>query len=180
MKALSLWQPWAHAVVHFGKTIENRVKWTGCNYRGPLAIHASKGYGSATEFDEACETIADVLSQTGRGDVWKRFVAKCLETITDRSGNSMWAPAPTLPRGGVIGRANVVGVVKREPITLFNQSGFRALTTVGIRDLTDVEKRWHFGAFALVLADQQPVAFLPWKGKQGFFDVPDDQIVVGQ
>lgn len=38
MKALTVQQPWAWAIVHGGKTIENRTQlW---KYRGPLAIHA--------------------------------------------------------------------------------------------------------------------------------------------
>ena len=38
MKAITVRQPWAWAIVHGGKTIENRaLAWS---YRGPLAIHA--------------------------------------------------------------------------------------------------------------------------------------------
>lgn len=40
MKALSLWQPWASAIAAGVKKIETRSRRT--NYRGPLAIHASK------------------------------------------------------------------------------------------------------------------------------------------
>lgn len=40
MKALSVRQPWAWAIIHAGKDIENRTWAT--NYRGPLAIHAGK------------------------------------------------------------------------------------------------------------------------------------------
>lgn len=42
MKALSIQQPWAWAIVHGGKTIENR-SW-GHRYRGPVLIHAAKKY----------------------------------------------------------------------------------------------------------------------------------------
>lgn len=38
MKALTVQQPWAWAIIHGGKLIENRTQqW---QYRGPLAIHA--------------------------------------------------------------------------------------------------------------------------------------------
>jgi hypothetical protein len=40
MKALSIRQPWAWAIVSGLKTIENRSWQT--NYRGPLLIHAAK------------------------------------------------------------------------------------------------------------------------------------------
>ncbi len=40
MRALTVQQPWAWAIVQGGKLIENRTQlWT---YRGPLAIHAGK------------------------------------------------------------------------------------------------------------------------------------------
>jgi hypothetical protein len=40
MKALSVCQPWAWAILHGGKAIENRSRRT--HYRGPLVLHASK------------------------------------------------------------------------------------------------------------------------------------------
>lgn len=40
MKALTIRQPWAWAIMHAGKRIENRTReWA---YRGEIAIHASK------------------------------------------------------------------------------------------------------------------------------------------
>lgn len=38
MKALTVQQPWAWAIVHGGKDVENRTQ--AWRYRGPLAIHA--------------------------------------------------------------------------------------------------------------------------------------------
>jgi hypothetical protein len=40
MKALTIRQPWAWAVVHGGKNVESRRRRTA--YRGPLLIHAAK------------------------------------------------------------------------------------------------------------------------------------------
>ena len=42
MKVLSVRQPWAWALIHGGKDIENRDWKT--NYRGPLAIHAGQKF----------------------------------------------------------------------------------------------------------------------------------------
>lgn len=39
MKALSIRPPWAYAIAHLGKRVENRTWRT--NYRGPILIHAS-------------------------------------------------------------------------------------------------------------------------------------------
>ena len=44
MKCLSIHQPWANAILHLGKNVENRT-WS-TNYRGPLLIHAAKSRGS--------------------------------------------------------------------------------------------------------------------------------------
>lgn len=40
MKTLTVKQPWAWAIIHGPKRIENRSWWT--RYRGPLLIHAAK------------------------------------------------------------------------------------------------------------------------------------------
>jgi hypothetical protein len=47
LPALSLRQPWAHAILYFGKTIENR-SW-GTNYRGRIRIHAAKTWDTDGE-----------------------------------------------------------------------------------------------------------------------------------
>lgn len=44
MKAISLWQPWASAIPMGLKRFETR-KWS-TKYRGPLAIHAAKCWGT--------------------------------------------------------------------------------------------------------------------------------------
>jgi len=40
MRVLTVRQPWAWALIHAGKTVENRVRNVAGDYRGPLAIHA--------------------------------------------------------------------------------------------------------------------------------------------
>lgn len=40
IKALSIRQPWAYAILHLGKDIENRSR--GTSYRGRFLIHAAK------------------------------------------------------------------------------------------------------------------------------------------
>ncbi len=44
MRALSIHQPWAWAILQAGKTVENRT-WS-TKYRGPLLVHASKSRAS--------------------------------------------------------------------------------------------------------------------------------------
>ena len=82
MKALSIRQPWADAIVWHGKDVENR-SWT-TRYRGPVLIHAAKKWGP----DERAD-LAWVEDAT----------ASKLEDV-DR---------PLL--GGIVGRAEIVDCV---------------------------------------------------------------------
>jgi len=45
MKAISIQQPWAWAILHAGKNVENRT-WTH-DYRGPVLIHTGKKFDLA-------------------------------------------------------------------------------------------------------------------------------------
>lgn len=40
MRVLTVRQPWAWAIIHAGKDVENRVRNIAGTYRGPVAIHA--------------------------------------------------------------------------------------------------------------------------------------------
>jgi len=87
-KALSVRQPWAWAIIHAGKDVENR-SWQavnhGLNVRGRIAIHASKGLGKS-EYD----------------DVFQFFVEQNVK-----------CPHPAdLQRGGIIGSVEVFDVVR--------------------------------------------------------------------
>jgi len=149
VKALSLRQPWAHAVLHGGKRIENRVAWTNSSFRGEFLIHAAKGM-TCDEYDNA------VIWAGLRGLAWAN-------TVPDMK---------TLERGGIVGIARVVGVVKPDkgtPCGATIESGPRH----GY-GLTPDEARWWMGAFALVLDDVRATPFVPCKGALGFFAVPDD------
>lgn len=90
--ALSVRQPWAWAIIHAGKDIENR-SWQGSNpglrFRGSVCIHASTGM-TRDEFDSAIEDI-DYAS-----------------TIVDRLPQ-----AKELVRGAIIGVVDVVDVIRK-------------------------------------------------------------------
>jgi len=87
--ALSVRQPWAWAIIHAGKNIENRghVAITkGGMKRGRIAIHASKGmtqeeYASAYDFMRSIDVVCP--------------------------------PPGALIRGGIIGSVDVVDIVTR-------------------------------------------------------------------
>ena len=83
MLALSVRQPYAHAIIHMGKTIENRT-WAP-KYRGPLLIHAGKAMTKADY-----EDFVEFARASRLGHVPAR---------------------EDLQRGGIIGSVNLVGIV---------------------------------------------------------------------
>ena len=55
MRILTVRQPWAWAIIHAGKTVENR-RWSN-DYRGPVAIHA----GLRFDHDWASAALDDAM-----------------------------------------------------------------------------------------------------------------------
>lgn len=85
--ALSVRQPWAWAIIHAGKDIENR-SWQAVNHglrrRGPICVHAARGM-TRGEYEDAASFMRSI-------------------------GCDCPAPADLL-RAGIIGTVNVVDVV---------------------------------------------------------------------
>lgn len=116
--AISIRQPWAWAIIHAGKDVENR-RWS-TSFRGPVCIHASQGM-TKREYGEFEGMFA--LD-------WK---------IPE-------VPEPEdLPRGGIVGVAEITGCV--------NRSG----------------SPWFSGPWGFTIANAKPVEFIPCKGALGFF-----------
>lgn len=95
-KALSIRQPWAWAIVHAGKDIENR-DWP-TRYRGSVCIHAAKGMGKA-EYSAAASFITRTLGQAPDQEWLSRWHGVC-------------AAPYRLDRGGIVGVAEIVGCVE--------------------------------------------------------------------
>jgi hypothetical protein len=115
MKCLSIRQPWAWAILHADKDVENRTWAT--DYRGPILLHA----GQKLE-DQAVSEIEAAFGLIVPDD---------------------------LPRGGIVGAVRIVGCVQESASS------------------------WFSGPFGFVLADSQPLPFLPLRGQLGIFDVPE-------
>jgi hypothetical protein len=92
-RALSIYQPWAWAIIHAGKTIENR-SWKP-RYRGPLLIHASKRPPRTKDIIDMFETMK--LAGVHTGDLPTEVLDE----------------PERLKLGGVIGRVDLVDVVDR-------------------------------------------------------------------
>ncbi len=118
MKALSIRQPWAWLIVNGHKDIENR-SWP-TRYRGEFLVHAGKGC-TQREYYEAREFAASL---------------------------NVWMPElEDLPRGGIVGKANIVGCVESS------------------------SSPWFFGDYGFQLTNAEPLDFVSCKGRLGFFNV---------
>lgn len=121
--ALSVRQPWAWAIIHAGKDIENRG-WKypnpGLNYRGPVCIHASTGM-TRDEFDDAIEDIDYAATNVGKLPQARELVRGAIIGTVDvidlvRQSNSKWWCGPV---GLLLANPRAV-----EPIPCKGQLGF--------------------------------------------------------
>lgn len=129
--ALSIRQPWAWAIIHAGKDIENRSPHSvrhmfrnGSMYTGNIAIHAAKGM-TQYEYDDARHTMHDI-------DV------DC-------------PPPAELARGGIIGTAYIDGVVREHESPWF--FGPRGLILKNPRRVDFIPSVGSLGLFAWKRAD---------------------------
>ncbi|WP_141576072.1 hypothetical protein [Actinomadura sp. WMMA1423] len=88
VRALTIWQPWAHAIAHLGKSIENRQWMT--HHRGPIAIHAAASAGTREQQKRAVGFVARL------GNTWTRAVQEEMEI-----------------RGAVVAVARLTGVCSK-------------------------------------------------------------------
>ncbi|MER7522606.1 hypothetical protein ABTZ44_07530 [Microbacterium oxydans] len=67
MRILTVRQPWAWAIIHGGKDIENRVRNIAGDYRGPVAIHAA--IGKTADLNDRQERMLLAADEGGRGGI---------------------------------------------------------------------------------------------------------------
>jgi hypothetical protein len=65
MKVLTVKNPWAFLIIHYGKDIENRTRKT--NYRGRIAIHASMQSDKGAYLWQAKDPVLNRAFQAIRG-----------------------------------------------------------------------------------------------------------------
>jgi ASCH domain. len=147
MKALSLIQPWATLIAVGAKRVETRA-WS-TDYRGALAIHASKWLTQAGrvlnhDVPECCqgEPFCSALTQGG------------IERIAD------------LPSGAIVAVARLVGV---RPTATFDVDGYE-------REFGDYYPGRY--AWCLDDVRQLPVP-IPYRGARGLWELPDDVLSAG-
>lgn len=156
MKALTVCQPWAWAIIHGGKLVENRTSvWS---HRGDLAIHAGKRVSDRGVFSPLVV------------DAWRRKGGAVTEAIA--TDDVIRPSCPAGPLGAIIGIVTLVDVHISMPgccdspwaETSYQENGGKTR-----RDITH-----------LVLENPRPVTPVPCLGKQSLWNVPpdiEDQVV---
>lgn len=155
MKCISLWQPWA-SLIGRGKSIETR-SWA-LSYRGPIAIHAAKRFtGEEVDLcnEEPFRTCLQDFAQHTPDGVFTRF---------------------KLPLGAVVA---VVRLTECLPTSRAGWAVFDGPPFIkGSLIINHIERKfgdYSPGRYAWLLSDirilPEPI---PFKGSQGFFEVPDD------
>jgi len=149
MMAISLWQPHATLFAIGARQIETRGDWVlSRKYRGPLLIHAAKRWSNELHYEYRAA---------------RRFLFE----------NGFAAPtdlqqmAGEIPVGETLGKILAIGeLYDIKPIPDVPTEGFDRF----------------FGCFGpgragLFLRNLRPVLpLIPFTGKQGFFDVPDELV----
>lgn len=154
MKAISLWQPWASAVARGAKTIETRSWRT--NYRGPLAIHAAKR-------KVICELIHYGSMWGWRGALGLRDTG----TIFD------------IPFGAIIAVCELIDCRPTGTFTVDELDTHRGQGAY----VWDERMLGNFepGRFGWILRGARPFPEpIPYRGRQGFFEIPDDIVTGGE
>src|SRR5690348_6608283 len=171
MKALTLTQPWASLVAIGAKRIETR-SWS-TSYRGPLAIHAAKGFPkSAQEFTQ----VPPVSVLFGRHYEYPRGVV----LATCRLVNCV--PTQTLLREAACERCDGKGTVDSWQDGMPGQEycptcdGNRVVFVPGGKLSTQEQQFGDYGEgrYAWMLDDIQPVPFIPAKGALGLWEWTQD------
>ena len=145
MRILTVRQPWAWAIIHGGKDIENRVRNIAGAYRGPVAIHAAKTYNH------------EEWVRFGRANIG----AYCRALDTRDS----------LTAAAIIGVVDLVDVHVARPAASGRLVDWAEHTKPG--ELCSPWAEWD--AYHLVLANPRPLAEpIPYKGALGLRRLDDD------
>lgn len=164
MRILTVRQPWAWAIIHGGKDVENRVRNLAGDYRGPVAIHAGLAlFEDEGQYREVNRVIVSELNgwPAGDADLW--------------GSDSIEASDPQFVYGAIIGVVDLLDVHDGRSESLHSNDGERIATQPC--SLWAQEDVHH-----LVLANPRPLAEpIPYKGALGLrktnFGIEGDWLV---
>lgn len=139
MKTITLTQPWATLVTIMAKQIETRSWKT--NYRGPLAIHAAKGF------------------------------PKDAQALRKLAPFRQYLDGHNLPLGAIIATCNLIACVRIISVSCTFNAGILAGVTIPPNEPELSFGDYRPGRWAWILSDIQPLKNpLPAKGSLGLWD----------
>lgn len=151
MKGISLWQPWASAMAFGSKTIETR-HWS-TNVRGTIAIHAAK--------------------RKNRDELLRLSCFRHWQAAMSQQGDDFFE----LPFGAIVAVGELVDCRPTDSFSLSEiyaaryAKGFSAAASWNENDMGD----FALGRFGWVFKSLRGLKTpIPFKGSQGFFNVPDE------
>ena len=147
MKAISLWQPWAHLIAIGAKTYETR-SWS-TPYRGLMAIHAARHWTTRMATQCYQEPFFTILARAGT-----RFPARC-------DGANL--PALGFDFGAVIAVASLLHVSPTRDVL-----PHLGPNEVAFGDFSHDRFAWQYENVVLL---PEPI---PCNGRQGLFELPAD------
>jgi hypothetical protein len=168
MRAITVRQPWAWAIIHGGKDVENRTRNIAGSYRGPVAIHAGLALDDAALDDHNLRRAWHLAGMPQRPTTPGMFEPLLREYDGDE--------ADWLPLGAIIG---VVDLVDMHQCAL-NLGCWRPADVTGWAPVCaqkyDTCSEWGMaGNHHLVLANPRPLADpIPYRGALGLWTLPDD------
>ena len=152
MRVITVKQPWAWAIIHGGKDVENRVRNLAGDYRGLVAIHAGKAW-DASSYDSPKE--------------WeiKRAITS-LENGWPASDVEVWGAETIEPDDARYVRSAIIGVVDLTAV----HRGY-----VGCPHGIEGSPWPELDAYHLCLENPRPLTEpIPWKGALGMRTLPDE------
>lgn len=161
MRILTVRQPWAWAIIHGGKDVENRTRNIAGDYRGPVAIHAGlvedlESYRAADRGDHRALRAA---LRAGKG--W------------DRVGIPTWRQWG----GCIIGVVDLVDVHHGASRECPRIIGIHSESNADIPEWAACSTWAEFGVWHLVLANPRPLAEpIPYRGALGLRELPADVV----
>jgi hypothetical protein len=145
MRAITVRQPWAWAIVHGGKDVENRTRNIAGSYRGPVAIHAG-----------LTDDTSDLSAALTCG-AWVQWWTEAREAGVDVGQQ----------RGAVIGVVDLIDV--------HNHEAPRVNSPRHVIPATCPSPWAQDDHHHLVLANPRPLTRpIPWRGALGLWTVPDE------
>lgn len=175
MKAISLWQPWASAWI-LPDLKGNETRGWSTSYRGPIAVHAAKTRQGFKELEGE-------WPYGWWGGIIDQLVPDCdgitpdPEVVALRANDAI----TKMPFGALIGVVHLIDCRRTEDC-IYPQSLSEVRAATGPPGMIVTPREYAFGnygpgRFAWIANRRRTFAEpIPWKGSQGFFDVPDEVV----